>query len=72
MTNRRALETLCADSWDIPTGQFTTILAVQNRIIAAKIVENICPNCGQEYESYRDGLCPDCETEEEMSALLFR
>ena len=29
----------------------------------------VCANCGNEYISYRDGYCQDCEIEEERKLL---
>ena len=29
----------------------------------------VCAKCGEEYQSYRDGYCQDCEIEEETKQL---
>ena len=31
-----------------------------------------CAKCGEEYESYRDGYCPDCEADEDTKSLEER
>lgn len=32
----------------------------------------ICQKCGEEYESYRDGYCEDCEADDDIKSLEDR
>ena len=37
--------------------------------IEDKMKDMICAKCGDEYQSYRDGYCPECEAEEDRKLL---
>ena len=36
---------------------------------AEERLNKVCANCGEEYQSYRDGYCQDCEVEIERKSL---
>ena len=38
----------------------------------SEMKSKLCGKCGEQYETYRDGYCPDCEADDDTKSLEER